>query len=88
VGQLIIGLWRVDYNQRRHHSSLGHLTPEEFVQQYQVSMRAEEAVCSSYELSPHGANVRSIEFPARRGLVSGEVSELTVFGGNLTAIGL
>lgn len=51
-------------------------------------MRAEEAVCSSYELSPHGANVRSIEFPARHGLVSGEVSELTVFGGNLTAIGL
>jgi putative transposase len=40
--QLIIELWRVDYNQRRAHSSLGHLTPEEFVQQRQGSMRAED----------------------------------------------
>jgi putative transposase len=45
--QRIIDMWRVDYNQRRPHSSLGHLTPEEFVQQRQVSMGAEEAVCSS-----------------------------------------
>jgi len=26
-----IEAWRVDYNQRRPHSSLGHLTPSEFV---------------------------------------------------------
>lgn len=45
--QIIIEAWRRDYNQRRPHSSLGHLTPEEFVQQRQDSMRAEEAVCSS-----------------------------------------
>jgi putative transposase len=44
--QIIIEAWRRDYNQRRPHSSLGHLTPEEFVQQRQVSMRVEEAACS------------------------------------------
>ena len=31
----IIEAWRVDYNQRRPHSSLGHLTPNEFVRQRQ-----------------------------------------------------
>lgn len=45
--QRIIELWRVDYNQRRPHSSLGHLTPEAFAQQRQVSIGAEEAICSS-----------------------------------------
>lgn len=45
--QLIIDMWRVDYHQRRPHSALGHLTPEEFAQQRQVSMGAAEAVCSS-----------------------------------------
>ncbi len=45
--QLIIELWRLDYNQRRPHSSLKHLTPEEFAQQRQGSMRAEEVACSS-----------------------------------------
>jgi putative transposase len=44
--QQIIEAWRIDYNQRRPHSSLGHLTPEEFAQQRQVSMRAEEVACS------------------------------------------
>jgi putative transposase len=29
--QQIIEAWRLDYNQRRPHSSLGHLTPNEFV---------------------------------------------------------
>ena len=32
-----IEAWRVDYNQRRHHSSLGHLTPNEFVQLRQAT---------------------------------------------------
>lgn len=44
--QLIIEMWRVDYNQLRPRSSLGHLTPEEFAQQRQVIMRAEEVACS------------------------------------------
>ena len=31
--QAKIEAWRVDYNQRRPHGSLGHLTPTEFVEQ-------------------------------------------------------
>ena len=38
-----IEAWRVDYNQRRPHSSLGHLTPNEFVAQRQVLPTAEAA---------------------------------------------
>jgi putative transposase len=45
--QTIIETWRLDYNQRRPHSSLGHLTPNEFVAQRQVIWAAKEAVCSS-----------------------------------------
>ena len=44
--QHIIETWRLDYNARRPHSSLGHLTPNEFVAQRQVEQTAEEAVCS------------------------------------------
>ena len=33
--QAIIEAWRMDYNQRRPHSSLGHLTPNEFIAQRQ-----------------------------------------------------
>lgn len=44
--QAIIEAWRVDYNQRRPHSSLGHLTPNEFVGQRQAIEIAEEVVCS------------------------------------------
>lgn len=33
--QYIIETWRLDYNQRRPHSSLGHLTPNEFATQRQ-----------------------------------------------------
>ena len=35
--------WRVDYNQRRPHSSLGHLTPNEFIAQRQAMRTAEQA---------------------------------------------
>ena len=42
----IIEAWRVDYNQRRPHSSLGHLTPNEFVAQRQGQPTVEEALCS------------------------------------------
>lgn len=45
--QTIIETWRLDYNQRRPHSSLGHLTPNEFVAQRQGIWAAEETVCSS-----------------------------------------
>jgi putative transposase len=45
--QSLIETWRLDYNQRRPHSSLGHLTPNEFVGQRQVIWAAEEALCSS-----------------------------------------
>lgn len=45
--QRIIEAWRLDYNQRRPHSSLGHLTPNEFAAQRQGIDMAEEAVCSS-----------------------------------------
>ena len=42
-----IEAWRVDYNTRRPHSSLGHLTPSEFVAQRQVLRTAEEVRFSS-----------------------------------------
>jgi putative transposase len=38
-----IEAWRVDYNQRRPHSSLGHLTPNEFVAGRQDQSAAEAA---------------------------------------------
>jgi putative transposase len=38
-----IEAWRADYNQRRPHSSLGHLTPNEYAQQRQNSLIAEAA---------------------------------------------
>ena len=41
--QAKIEAWRVDYSQRRPHSSLGHLTPNEFVAQRQKSLAAEAA---------------------------------------------
>ena len=44
--QAILDAWRMDYNQRRPHSSLGHLTPSEFVTQRQVEQTVEEALCS------------------------------------------
>ena len=60
--QTIIEAWWLDYNQRRPHSSLGHLTPNEFVMQRQAEQIAEEVVCSSEEPSQNGANVRSQKF--------------------------
>jgi putative transposase len=42
-----IEAWRRDYNQRRPHSSLGHLTPNEFVRQRQAEQIAESATCSN-----------------------------------------
>ncbi len=45
--QHIIEAWRLDYNQRRPHSSLGHLIPNEFVGQRQAFQTAEAILCSS-----------------------------------------
>ena len=44
--QAVIDAWRVDDNTRRPHSSLGHLTPSEFVTQRQEQLIVEEVVCS------------------------------------------
>jgi len=44
--QAIIEAWRCDYNQRRPHSSLGHLTPNEFLEQRQGQQTVEEALYS------------------------------------------
>jgi putative transposase len=41
--QAKIEAWRLDYNQRRPHGSLGHLTPSEFVARRQVMITAEAA---------------------------------------------
>jgi putative transposase len=45
--QAKIEAWRVDYNARRPHSSLGHLTPNEFVAQRQAERTANAAAFSS-----------------------------------------
>ena len=44
--QAMIEAWRVDYNTHRPRSSLGHLTPSEFVKQRQEEQAAEDARCS------------------------------------------
>jgi putative transposase len=45
--QAKIEAWRLDYNQRRPHSSLGHLTPNEFVAQRQAVRTANDVAISS-----------------------------------------
>lgn len=47
-----IEAWRVDYNQRRPHSSLGHLTPSEFIrtcQENRARKSAELSIKTVYE---------------------------------------
>ena len=41
-----IEAWRVDYNQRRPHSSLGHLTPNEYAEHRQNKPVVEEPISS------------------------------------------
>ncbi|WP_447964805.1 integrase core domain-containing protein [Nitrospira sp. Ecomares 2.1] len=55
--QTIIEAWGQDNNQRRPHSSLGHLTPNEFMRQCQVIQTAETALCSGWKLFRNGTNV-------------------------------
>lgn len=45
--QTIIEAWLMDDNHHRPHSSLGHLTPNEFLAQRQGKQIVEEARCSS-----------------------------------------
>ena len=54
-----IEAWRVDYNQRRPHSSLGHLTPNEFVATTSGSTDRRSGAFSSVGLSRFGTNVTS-----------------------------
>ena len=42
-----IEAWRIDYNRRRPHGSLGHLTPNEFAEQRQVRKVVEDVAFSS-----------------------------------------
>ena len=53
--QAVIEAWRVDYNHRRPHSSLGHLTPNEFVIQRQAIRIAEEVSSILAQGYPQGA---------------------------------
>jgi putative transposase len=48
--QTKIEAWRVDYNQRLPHSSLGHLTPDEYAEQRQ-NRGVDKAAISSSGLS-------------------------------------
>lgn len=41
--QAKIDAWRIDYNQRRPHGSLGHLTPDEYARQQRFAVTAEAA---------------------------------------------
>lgn len=59
--QAIIEAWRVDYNTRCPHSSLGHLTPSEFVTQCKEQPTTEEVICSGSELSQNVTNVRFLQ---------------------------
>jgi len=45
--QAKIEAWRLDYNSRRPHGSLGHLTPNEFITQRQAVRPAEAVAISS-----------------------------------------
>jgi putative transposase len=44
--QAVIEVWRCDDNQQRPHSSLGNLTPDEFIGRRQAQPIVEEALCS------------------------------------------
>lgn len=55
--QHLIEARRLDYNQRCPHSSLGCLTPNEFVAQRQVEQTTEDVVGSGYGLYRYGATV-------------------------------
>ena len=43
-----ISAWKVEYNSRRPHSSLGYLTPDEFARWWQQG-RGKDAGCARFE---------------------------------------
>ncbi len=47
AAQTMIEAWQQDYNHRSPHSSLGHLTPNEFMRQRQINQTAEAALCKN-----------------------------------------
>jgi len=67
--QAIIEAWRCDYNQRRPHSSLGHLIPNEFLDQRQGHQIVEDALWSGEELPRKGTNVKKPELLLKKCLV-------------------
>lgn len=73
--QAIIEAWRMDYNHHRPHSSLGHLTPNEFLAQRQGQPIVEEVVCSSSRLSRYGANVTPMYSLSLSCLLNGAMSQ-------------
>jgi putative transposase len=46
-----IEAWRIDYHRHRRHSSVGHLTPEEFQRQCQVLPTPKVVADSGFELA-------------------------------------
>ena len=60
--QALIEAWWMDDNHHRSHSSLWHLTPNEFLDQCQGQQIVEEAAYFDYGLSRKRTNVTSL-FP-------------------------
>jgi putative transposase len=55
--RIVIEAWRMEYNQRRPHSSLGYLTPAEFAAQQKFqSMQSRRHKDSRWALEPLGCN--------------------------------
>ena len=52
-----IEAWRLDYNHRRPHNSLGLLTPNEFVRQRKVARVDEKAYSRSYTCADKPSNI-------------------------------
>lgn len=65
--QDIIEAWRMDYNHHRPHSSLGHLTPSEFVAQRQDQPVVEDDVLPENETSQNEKNRVACSPPTQEG---------------------
>lgn len=66
-----ISAWRIEYNSRRPHSSLGYLTPNEFARQWQTSFLSEAKSMAADQ--PSQGNPDGLRFaPALTGLIHGQ----------------